>query len=229
MIANAAKLELRYRYSAAAYWYAERRCHDDIAPETAIQRDIARWSFEIVRGVRPDVQPFTSLLIQFPRAEEPGQVAPNNAVVVSSTPVKFYGHFDMPFQPVGPFIVMVYASDGSRRKEKSNRATYQNELKVPYYLLFHPDANEFTLFRLGETNYSAVRPDANGRCPIPELELEVGLVGDWVRYWFRGELLPLPGELLKERDAERAARLAAEAELAKLREELARARRGDGQ
>jgi hypothetical protein len=52
-----------------------------------------------------------------------------------------------------------------------------------------------------------------------------------VRYWFRGELVPLPGDLLKERDAARQqldeanrAREAAEAELAKLREELAKAK-----
>jgi hypothetical protein len=58
----------------------------------------------------------------------------------------------------------------------------------------------------------------------PELEPEVALLDRWVRYWFRGELVPLPGELVKERDAERAARQAAEAELAKLREELAKAK-----
>jgi len=45
-----------------------------------------------------------------------------------------------------------------------------------------------------------------------------------VRYWFRGELVPLPADLLKERDAERARRFAAEAEVTKLREELAKAK-----
>jgi hypothetical protein len=87
---------------------------------------------------------------------------------------------------------------------------------------------------------------------IPELELEAALLGGWVRFWFRGELLPLPGDLLKRltdteqqltdtkrqltdtkrrltateklAEAERQARLEAEAELSRLREELARAR-----
>jgi hypothetical protein len=56
-----------------------------------------------------------------------------------------------------------------------------------------------------------------------------------VRFWFRGELLPLPGDLLIERDAERKARqaaehraTAAETELAKLREELAKAKGSGG-
>ncbi|QJW96516.1 hypothetical protein FTUN_4073 [Frigoriglobus tundricola] len=227
------ELELKYRYSAAAYWFIQRHCHDDVEPKQATQRDITRWAFEVVRGARPDVYPFTNLLIQFTQKgeEEPGQLAPDNSVFVHSTPLKVGVSFDTPFQPVKPFVVMEYT-------ERSRAERYEKELKVPYYLLFYPDADEFTLFRLGEKGYSSVLPNANGRCAIPELELEVALLGGWMRYWFRGELLPLAGDLLKERDAERAARLAAEtqantersarlaaeAELAKLREELAKAK-----
>ena len=81
-----------------------------------------------------------------------------------------------------------------------------------------------TLFKMGKKGYRAVPPNANGRVTIPELELEAGLLDGWVRFWFRDELLPLPGDLLKQRDAERTARLAAEAEVARLREELAKAK-----
>jgi hypothetical protein len=73
---------------------------------------------------------------------------------------------------------------------------------------------------------------------VPELEVEASLLGGWVRFWFRGELVPLPGDLVRQMnamrdqlDATQAARNAAEqraasseAELAKLREELARAK-----
>jgi hypothetical protein len=232
MIADASKLELKYRYSAAAYGYIERRCHDDTEPAVAKQRVITHWSLEIVRGARADLQPFTNLFIQFPQAdtEEPDQVAPDNWAVVHTEPLKTGVSFDTPFQPVGPFIVAQYVTTDTNKWEQASRRKYEKELKVPYYLLFYPDADEFTLFRLGEKGYSTVVPNANGRCLIPELELEVGLLGKWMRYWFRGELLPLPGDLLKERDAERSARLAAEkraaeaeAELAKLRAQVAKA------
>jgi hypothetical protein len=43
-----------------------------------------------------------------------------------------------------------------------------------------------------------VRPNEQERYPIPELELEVGLLDGWARYWYRGELLPLPAELLRD-------------------------------
>ena len=66
---------------------------------------------------------------------------------------------------------------------------------------------------------------------IPELELEVALHEGWVRYWHRGALLPLPGELLARNNAlndqlvaAQEARLAAEAALARLREEMAKAK-----
>ena len=35
---------------------------------------------------------------------------------------------------------------------------------------------------------------------VPELEMAVSLTDGWARYWFRGEMLPLPGELLRSRD-----------------------------
>ena len=146
-----------------------------------------------------------------------------------------------------------YVSKASVRKDyEVNYEIYEKELKVPYYLVFYPDADELSLFRLGDNGYRTVFPNPVGRFSIPELELEVALLGGWVRYWFRGELVPLPGDLLKERDAERKARLAAEkqaqtdrqsrlaaekqteterqsrlaaeAEVAKLRDELAKAK-----
>lgn len=61
-----------------------------------------------------------------------------------------------------------------------------------------------------------------------------------MRFWFRGILVPLPGELVRREaelvqqtdelrtqlDAERTVRLEADAEIARLREELARAKGG---
>ena len=68
-----------------------------------------------------------------------------------------------------------------------------------------------------------------GRLTIPDLELEVGLIDGWVRYWHRGALLSLPGELLNQLrakddqlDAARERISDQEAENARLRDELAK-------
>ena len=42
----------------------------------------------------------------------------------------------------------------------------------------------------------------------------MAILDGWVRFWFEGELLPLPGEWVKERDA-------AKAENEELRKEIA--------
>src|SRR5262249_60980016 len=39
-----------------------------------------------------------------------------------------------------------------------------------------------------------------GRQAIPELELEVALLDDCIRFWHKGELLGLPAELVEEID-----------------------------
>ncbi len=216
----------------------------------ATQRKITVASFELVRVARPDVQCFNEMLVQYPGrgvdVDQPGQVVPDNMVVVHPEPIVAEGSFNLPLQPARPLLVLEYVSKSNRRKDYDlNLEKYERYLKVPYYLLFEPNLGELILFRMADGKYVTPKPDAAGRYAIPELELEVGLLAGWVRYWFRGRLLPLPGDLLIERDAareqrdqfkqerdaargqldaERQARAAAEAELARLREELARAK-----
>ncbi len=256
------RLKLLYEIAEQRYLKSLPLEHFMESTPQATQREITLASFALVRVSRPEVQCFNELLVQYPRpdrgADRPGQVVPDNMVVVHGEPIDAVGSFMTPLQPVGPLLVLEYVSKGSVRKDyEVNYAKYENELKVPYYLLFYPDADELTLFHFKDERYSAVLPNAAGRRAIPELELEVALLEGWVRYWFRGELLPLPGDLLRqlnttrdeltaaqgqltsattaltsattalatakgELDAERQARAALEAELARLRGEIAK-------
>src|SRR5205823_7641495 len=75
---------------------------------------------------------------------------------------------------------------------------YERELKVPYFLLFYPDTQDLTLYHYNGKKYVSVKANAQGRHPIPELDLEVGLLDGWVRFWYQGELLPLPADLQRE-------------------------------
>lgn len=209
----------------------------------ATQREITLESFALIRALRKDVQCFNELLVQYPipgkDPDRPGQIVPDNMVVIHPKPIVAEGSYMTPLQPVGPFLVLEYVSKSSTRKDyEVSYAKYEQELKVAYYLAFYPDADELTLFKLKDGKYTAVPPGPSGRQPIPELELEVALLDGWVRYWFRGELLPLPGDLLQqlnaarealaaarsELDAERQARRALEEEVARLRDGAAKAK-----
>lgn len=248
------RLKLIYEMAADRYLRSLPPEHFMEATAQATQREITLESFALIRSMRPEVQCFNELLVQYPRkgneSDLPGQVVPDNMVVVHSEPIEAEGSFNLPLQPIGPLLVLEYVSKRSVRKDyDANMLKYEQHVKVPYYLLFYPDADELSLFRLGEAGYRAMPPGVSGRVAIPELELEAGLLGGWVRFWFRGDLLPLPGDLLKQlkaaRDqltkareqlqaASKSQQLAeqranaAEAEVARLREELAKAKKAGG-
>jgi hypothetical protein len=217
-------------YEEAAREYLRRLPLEHFMEATpqATQRKITLESLDLVHAQRPDVQMFNELLVQYPlpRRKRPGQVVPDNMIVVHPEPIKAEGSYDIPLQPARPFCTLEYVSKSNKRKDYTDSMNkYEHDLKVPYYLLFVPDLQEMTLYHHNGEKYVSVKPNAHGRCEIPELELEVGLHGGWKRYWFRGELLPLPAELQNELQKERRARLAAEQELARLRAEVEQLKR----
>ncbi len=208
-----ALLETAYFRSAQEYLSKLRPEQVMEAVPQARQREITVESFALVAVHRPDIQTFNELLVQYPlpRRKKPGQVVPDNMVVVHDQPIQAEGSFDLPLQPVGPFLMLEYVSQSSKRKDYvENMRKYEQELKVPYYLLFTSDAQELILYHRSGDHYVSVAPNEQGRHPIPELELEVAILDGWVRYWFRGQLLPLPADL--QRALDQAHRQVAEAE-----------------
>lgn len=216
-----ALLEVRYYQAAQEYLRNLTDENHMEATAQAYQRKVTLESLDLVSARRPEVQVFNELLVQYPRegTRKPGQVVPDNMVVLHEQSLKVEGSYDVPLQPVPPFWVLEYVSKNNRRKDYENSMVkYEHELKVPYYLLFVPDEQERTLYHHTGDRYVSVKPNDRGRCAIPELELELDILGGWVRYWFRGELLPLPADLLRSLDSERQARLSAEQQAVNARE-----------
>jgi Uma2 family endonuclease len=242
--------DLRREYEEAARRYLARLPLEHFMEATpqATQREITVVSFALVHVHRPDIQHFNELLVQDGKGKgRKVQVVPDNMVVVHAEPIQAIGSYDIPLQPVGPLLVLEYVSKGSQRKDyEDSFRKYERRLKVPYYLIFYPNNQELTLYQHNGKNYLSVKPNERGRYPIPELEMEVAILDGWLRFWFRGELLPLPADLLRQleeirrqmfeaqrrAEEERQARLeadrraeAAVEEVARLRAELERLRR----
>jgi Uma2 family endonuclease len=192
--------ESSYEDAALKYLHSLPPEHFMEAQPQGTQRAITLASFGAVAADRPDVQCFNELLIQTRR---PGgqhfiQVVPDNMALCHDKPIEAGGSFNLPSQPVGPLVVMEYVSKSSKRKDyEDNMRLYEQELRVPYYLLFYPETQDLQLFRHNGEKYVTVPPTEHGRHPIPELEMEVALLGGWVRYWFRGELVQLPADLVR--------------------------------
>ncbi len=162
------------------------------------QREITLESLALLKAVRSDVHVFNELLVQYPLPNQrrPGQVVPDNMVVISDQPIEADSSYNTPLEPVAPFWMLEYVSKSNKRKDyEDSFDKYERDLKVPYYLVFYPDLQELTLYRHTGKKYVSVKPNKHGRYAIPELELEMRLQDGWVRYWHRGELLPLPAEL----------------------------------
>jgi Uma2 family endonuclease len=241
-----AVIEVAYAEYAQEYLRSLPLEHFMEATAQAAQREITLESLALLKTHRPEVRVFNELLVQYPRRghDRPGQIVPDNMVVLCDEPIDADSSYDVPLQPVGPFWVMEYVSKHNKRKDyEKSFDKYERELKVPYYLMFYPDDQELTLYRLRGRKYVSVKPNKQGRYAIPELELEIALLDGWVRYWYQGTLLPLPAELQQrvERAEQRAeaaeqraetaerqiarereARLALERELEELRRQLKR-------
>jgi Uma2 family endonuclease len=237
-------LALEYEQYAREYCASLPLQHFMEATSQGRQREITLESLALVTARRADVQVFNELLVQYPRPgqRKPGQVVPDNMVVVCKEPILAEGSFNLPEEPARPFWVLEYVSERSEGKDyEDSFHKYERELKVPYCLMFHPEKQDLKLYRHNKRKYVLVKPNAQGRLAIPDLELEVALLDGWVRFWDRSKLIPLPPDLVRElkkwrreareqrrradeatqrADAERQARLALEQELETLRARL---------
>lgn len=214
-----AALRAKYYRAAQRYLRALPLEHFMESTPQAKQREITLESLALVEAQRSDVHVFNELLVQYPLPEgKLGQVVPDNMVVIYDGKIRAKGSYDLALQSARPFWMLEYVSQGSRRKDyQDNMRRYFRELKVPYYLLFEPEPAVMILYRRTRGRYVLVEANEHGRCEVPELEIEVALLDGWVRFWYRGKLLPLPGEMLQELNA-------AERRIKELESELAKSR-----
>jgi Uma2 family endonuclease len=229
------RTRLAYDRAADRYLQSLPLEHFMESTDQSTQRAITVESLDLVAAIRPEFQVFSELLVLYPLAGEdptrPAGVVPDNMVILWPTPLAPLRSFHTPLQQARPTFVLEYVSPSNPRKDnEDNRKKYERDLKVPYYLIFEPEKQKLTVLQLKRGRYVAVKPNEFGRLAIPDLELEVAIVNRWVRFWYRGQLLALPGELqsqLKAKESQLKAKddqlAASRAEIARLREELRKA------
>jgi len=199
-----ALIALAYEEAAQEYLRSLPLEHFMEATPQATQRKITLESLDLLSARRSDVHVFNELLVQYPRPRQRrlGQVVPDNMVVISDQLIEAETSFNLPLEPAGPFWVLEYVSKHNKRKDyEKSFDQYERELKVPYYLVFYPEAEDLTLYHLKGKKYVTVKPSKHGRYQIRSLEIEVKIQDGWVRFWYQGRLLPLPAELQPDLDA----------------------------
>ena len=226
---TATTIPTREEYDRMAYEYMASLPPEHFMERSdhARQRDITVASFDCIASERPDIQLFSELLVQYPRPGQRrnGQVVPDNMVIVDSKKISSLISFTVAHEGTRPFMVLEYVSpsaESQRKDYEDSYLKYERELRIPYYLIFDLEEQKLEVFRHNGQIYEAVKADSKGRYAIPELETDVALEDEWVRYWFRGQLQPVTRELNSELKAERQKVKGLEAENQRLRDLLAR-------
>src|SRR5438874_12876358 len=96
-----ALIALAYEEAAQEYLRKLPLEHFMEATPQATQREITLESLALVRGGRADFHVFNELLVQYrrPRRTRPGQVVPDNMVIIHDGPIDAEGSYDVPLQP----------------------------------------------------------------------------------------------------------------------------------
>src|SRR5437868_860533 len=96
-----ALVEVNYYQAAQDYLRRLPLEHFMEATPHAKQREITLESLALVNAARSDVHVFNELLVQYPskRRKRPGQVVPDNMVVIYDGVLKVEGSYDTPLQP----------------------------------------------------------------------------------------------------------------------------------
>jgi Uma2 family endonuclease len=128
-----------------------------------------------------------------------------------------------------PDVIIELLSPTTAEADRTTKKTlYERTFRTPEYILYDPDTQTLEGWRLVKRRYRRIKPNDRGRLWSEELELWVGTwPGDfqghadlWLRFFDTdGNIVPTLGELERQR-AE-----AAEAEVARLRQELQAHRR----
>ncbi len=221
--------------TAQDYERAAQEYLDSLPPEhfmeattQSIQREITLGSFSLLRRRIEDFQYFSELLVQDELADGTlVQVVPDNMGILSDEPYHKRSSYCVKLEKVKPFWVLEYVSESNKRKDyEDSFRKYEDVLQVPYYLIFDPDKQDLRVHRYNGEGYVLMEPDMHGRVRIDQLDLEVGLLDGWLRFWHKGELLPLTPELEEELDRakrsleERDRQIAAQADLLQHKDEI---------
>src|SRR5262245_43256944 len=146
-----------YERAAEAYCAALPLEHFMEATRQAHQGHVTWQSLDLVRVYLPQVQAFSELLVQYPLNGHLGQVVPDNMVICCEESIHHTGSYNLPFEPARPFWVLEYVSASNKRKDyEENFRKYEQELKVPYYLIFDPETKDLQLHRHNGVAYERV-------------------------------------------------------------------------
>jgi Uma2 family endonuclease/FtsZ-binding cell division protein ZapB len=188
-----------YEAEALRYWASLPPEHTMESTPQSIQREICQESLALVRPQLPQVHYFGELLVQQFHEGQLIQVCPGMMVVIGDLVDRPRTCF-VPEDEGSVFWTLEFVSHTNPYGDYTTKRELYEKLRIPYYMIHDPEAAPLvlTLYRFDGHEYQLVPINVSRRYPIPELDIEVGVIAGWARFWFRGVLLELPAELQRQ-------------------------------
>jgi Uma2 family endonuclease len=124
---------------------------------------------------------------------------------------------------IAPLIAIEFVSgDGSEERDATSPFSegakagkfwvYERAIRVPFYAIYEVEKAAVEVYQLVGNRYQRSQPNSQGRYPVPELGVELGIwqgeyfhqILPWLRWWDREGNLLLTGDERAEQERERA-------------------------
>jgi hypothetical protein len=137
------------------------------------------------------------LLVPTPEADEPVVLRPNWLYAAEGPCGQ--QRYDLRQHTAPPQVVLEFVETG----QEAQRMRYEQLVQAPFYGCYDPEEERLECFWFDEGRYRQLRPNAQGRYPVPPLHALLGIWRGyyrnerrpWLRWWdSQGELLLTSGE-----------------------------------
>ncbi len=149
----------------------------------------------------PEMDIFNEFMLIYTLPKGLGRVTPDNFITLGLPPQKWKSSFPVTDVQL-PFWVLEYVSPPTQNKDYVKSFGKYEDLQIPYCTLFDPCVQKLTMFQYNGHRYEPMLLDERRRYLISELDLHVGLLDGWMRFWFRGQLLPTAAEAALQREGD---------------------------
>ena len=172
--------------------------------ETDIHRDLIIFMIDWLQQAFPKAYVSGNICLYYEEGNPKKMISPDTLLCRSQAPQRkrVYKAWEDNAQLD---LVFEFSSWSTKREDHNKKKQiYQDILKVPYYVIYDPQAIYLNVFELQEEGYRQLEAETTGRCRLEKLGLQIGVGPNATLALYQGENRLLTASERVEQEAERA-------------------------